>query len=210
MNQDELAKYAQSEGERFWVDAGNHWLNDRFDLKAGSRVIEVGGYLGNWTDYVARKYDCFVDTYEPVVDFWAHMAKRFSNRSKISVLNLAVGDFTGEANIAVMQEGSTFYTPGACEGPVVRVVDVDSMVRAAHSVDLLALNCEGGEYNIVDRLLSTGNIWRVNQLLVQFHVKYPDAFERRSGIRTALARTHSEVWAYPFMWELWKIHENGV
>jgi FkbM family methyltransferase len=211
MNQDELAKYAQENAERFWKDAGEHWLNDRLDLKADAHVVEVGGYLGNWADYVARKYECYVEVYEPVKEFYDHMLKRFSNRPNIQVKNVAVLDGIGEAHIAVMGEGSTFYTPGACEGPNVAITDIDKIVRPVCGlVDLLALNCEGSEYDILDRLLFTGNIWRVDRLLVQFHANHLNAETRRSAIREKLTKTHSEVWAYPYCWELWKIHGEGV
>jgi len=210
MNSDELKQYAQENGERFWNDAGTHWLNDKFDLRAYEKVIEVGGYLGDWTDYIQGKYECFVDTYEPVREYWERMITRFSNRSKITVHNYAVEAFDGEAHIAVMDDGSSMFDGGVSSGPVVRVVDIDRIVVEMYRVSLLALNCEGAEYNILDRLLFTGNIWRVDELLVQFHTFVPDAFERRDAIRKKLAKTHSEVMAYPFCWELWRIHGPGT
>lgn len=204
MNSDELLKYAQEQGERFWVDAGNHWLNDGLDLKADAHVIEIGGYLGNWTDYVQRKYECYVDVYEPVKEFYEHMVRRFSNRPKIKVFNNGIEDFNGETHIAVMDEGSTLYTPGVSAGPIVQILNVTSILPKIGQVDLLAINSEGSEYNILERLLKTGEIWHVKELLVQFHASHDNADERRSRIRRVLPQTHDEVMCYPFCWEKWR------
>ena len=204
MQHDELLKFAQENAERFWRDAGNHWLNDNFGLLASARVIEVGGYRGNWTNYISGHYDCFVDVYEPVKEFYEHMKQRFSNRPKIQVVNSGVESYTGQACMAVMEEGSTLYTPGADKGESVSMLDISQIVRNKAKVDLLALNCEGSEYNILSHLIMDGEINRVEKILVQFHVDYPDAEKRRDSIRQELAKTHWETMAYPFCWERWE------
>jgi len=202
MNPDELAKYAQENAERFWVDAGNHWLNDSLDLRADSQVIEVGGYLGNWTDYVQRKYDCFVSVYEPVKEFYEHMERRFSNRPKIDLFNFAVEAYTGQSRMAVMNEGSNLYYEGKAQGPLVNVIDAAAVIIG--EVGLLALNCEGSEYVILDRLLETGKVKSIRKILVQFHSSFPNAEIRRDKIRQGLAKTHYETFSYPFCWERWE------
>lgn len=204
MTPDELNKYAEENGGRFWRDAGNHWLNDNLQLLASAQVIEIGGYLGNWTEYVSARYDCFVRVYEPVREYYERLVTRFSNRPKVSVFQAAVENFDGEMRIAVMDEGSTFYTPGAAQGPMVPVSDIDRIVRQMERVDLLAINGEGCEYNVLDRLILTGEISRIVKLLVQFHVNVPDAEGRRASIREKLAITHNETFSYPFCWERWE------
>jgi FkbM family methyltransferase len=204
MNSEQLSEYAQSQAERFWRDAGNHWLNDRLELSANDTVIEIGGYLGNWTDYVSSRYECFVDVYEPVKEYYERIVKRLSSRPKVRVFNAAVEAMDGHLHIAVMGEGSSLYDGGLLEGPLVPVVDIDRIVREMGEVDLLAINGEGCEYNVLDRLLATGEMVRVKKLLVQFHVKHPDADERRAAIREGLSSTHSEGICYPFCWESWR------
>src|SRR5271157_885335 len=63
---EELLDYSHKNSEVFWADAGQHWINDRFNLSPDSRAIDVGGYLGDWTAFIASKHRCFVDVYEPV------------------------------------------------------------------------------------------------------------------------------------------------
>lgn len=203
MTPDELAQYAQENGERFWRDAGNHWLNDKLNLMSSSRVIEIGGYLGNWTDYVYEKYQCLIDTYEPVKEYADRMAERFSIRPKITVVNAAVDAYSGEAAIAMMNDGSSLYNGGFDKAPVVKVVDITTVIMRRET-DLLALNCEGAEYPILDRLLGAGLGSSVKTFLIQFHTFFPDAEARRDRIRKELAKTHWETFSYPFCWERWE------
>lgn len=202
MNSEELAKYAQENGERFWRDAGNHWLNDDLGLMASAHVIEIGGYLGNWTDYVSRKYDCFIETYEPVKEYADRMRERFSIHPKITVVNAAVDDYSGEAPIAMMNEGSSLYNGGFDKAPIVKVVDATTVLQ--NPVDLLALNCEGAEYPVLDRIIGAGLAPNIRTFLIQFHTFVPDAEARRDAIRHQLSATHWETMSYPFCWERWE------
>jgi hypothetical protein len=70
-------------------------------------------------------------------------------------------------------------------------------------VDLLKVNIEGGEYDLFDRLIETDWLRSVRLVSVQFHEWHPKAYRRRRAIRRALARSHTEVWCYSWVWEYW-------
>jgi FkbM family methyltransferase len=205
MTFDELCRYTEESGGRFWNDAGNHWLNDRFSLHPESRCIDVGGYLGNWTAYITSKFDCYVDVYEPIKQYFEHCASRFAGNPKIRIFNSGLEAYTGETHISFMNEGSSLYFGNVKNGPKIFVIDADMAVDRLGSVDLMAINGEGCEYNVLDRLIGTGEIIRVRELLVQFHNFYPDAENLRNAIREKLNKTHRETMCYPFTWESWRI-----
>jgi Methyltransferase FkbM domain len=73
----------------------------------------------------------------------------------------------------------------------------------AERIDLLKMNIEGAEFDVLERLAETGWIDRIDELLIQFHDWAPAAPRRRRMIRRVLARTHTEVWNYPWVWERW-------
>ena len=81
-----------------------------------------------------------------------------------------------------------------------RVLDSCGIER----VDLCKVNIEGGEYDLFDRLIECDWTSRITNLSIQFHEWHPNAYRRRRAIRRALQRTHTEVWNYPFVWELWQ------
>jgi len=103
----------------------------------------------------------------------------------------------------VMGEGSSFHNGFPPEGPKVQVRDIAEVVRELGEVEMIALNCEGSEYMILERLLATNEITNVRQLLIQFHTFYENAFEVRSRLREKLAVTHWDMMCYPFCWERW-------
>ncbi len=75
----------------------------------------------------------------------------------------------------------------------------------AIQVALLKINIEGGEYDLLERLLETGLVGQFQHLQVQFHRFVPDAEKRRDFIRTGLAHSHEERWCYPWVWESWTL-----
>ena len=72
------------------------------------------------------------------------------------------------------------------------------------TIDLLKLNIEGSEYDLIERLIETDYIKKVEQLKIQFHDNVNDAKSRRVDIRNKLSKTHSEIWSYYFIWEYWE------
>jgi hypothetical protein len=72
-------------------------------------------------------------------------------------------------------------------------------------VDVIAINCEGGEYEILPRILELGLATRFVNILVQFHLLGESAHAKRDEIRNQLRQTHDEVFSYPFVWELWRL-----
>jgi hypothetical protein len=83
---------------------------------------------------------------------------------------------------------------------------VDEGVMAEHGIeriDLLKVNIEGGEYELLEHLIATGDIRKVRKLQVQFHDFVPDAIPRRARILQGLAQTHAQHWNFHFVWEEW-------
>ena len=121
-----------------------------------------------------------------------------------------------DARLTLLQKGlgSTLYAEAGDDlennaqatGRVeVQVRDIVSVLDelGLDNVDLLKLNIEGGEYDVLERLLDTGRMASIDCLMVQFHEWLDRATWRRFRIRQRLRRTHREVWNYPFVWEQW-------
>ena len=69
-------------------------------------------------------------------------------------------------------------------------------------IDLMKINIEGGEYDLLERMAEADLIRRVRYFLIQFHEWYGNANVRRWRIRRQLRASHTEVWNYPWMFEL--------
>ncbi len=52
-------------------------------------------------------------------------------------------------------------------------------------------------------MIESGVISNFEHVQVQFHELYPDAVNLRHRIRSDMAYTHNQSYAYPFVWESW-------
>ena len=69
---------------------------------------------------------------------------------------------------------------------------------------LLKMNIEGGEYEVLPRLIETGLILAVDNLQIQFHPIDSQSPGRMKAIQLALEKTHELTWRYQWVWENWK------
>lgn len=197
-----------TEAERWWKDANDAYLLRGVTLGGGAHVMDVGGYKGDFTALMREKFHAVVRVYEPVPEFCDYLVERFKSDHAVDVRRYGLGENPRKQKIALMDDASTFHSPLRGDAPSVEIEDVlvESRIYfgSVVGVDLMALNVEGSEYEILHRLISSGAMRNVRQLLVQFHRVYRDSDKRREEIRLGLAMTHDEVWSYPFVWEFWK------
>lgn len=67
----------------------------------------------------------------------------------------------------------------------------------------MKVNIEGGEYELLTRLIVTGYIKTIKQIQFQFHNIDPDSESKMRGICTDLTLTHRPTFQYKFVWENW-------
>jgi FkbM family methyltransferase len=177
------------------------------DLDATSMVIDVGAFLGEWSTAIASRYGSTVHAYEPNPGVQHLLREAVADQPTVVIHPYGLGGAEEHAELRLSGPGSTIYGP-VVEGRTVPVeihdVAVELHELGIDRIDLIKLNIEGGEYDLLDRLLATGWMERIDTLSVQFHEWHPHAYRRRRAIRRALGATHDEVWCYPWVWELWR------
>ena len=72
------------------------------------------------------------------------------------------------------------------------------------SVNLIKINIEGGEYDLLEHIIDSGEISIFENIQVQFHDFVPHASERMLKIQKELIKTHYLTYQYEFVWENWK------
>lgn len=74
-----------------------------------------------------------------------------------------------------------------------------------NKVDLLQMNIEGDEYDVLEEMMESGSIERVNILQVQYHNGIKNDIERRDKIQKKLIELgYNKKYDYPFVWEAWE------
>jgi len=200
---------AQEEAvSRWFKDKGDKTLRLDYDLDAGSVVFDVGGYEGQWASDIYSMYCCTVHVFEPVPEFAERIQKRFSNNAKIVVHKFGLSNESKQARLSLAQDGSSLFKQDRDSIQVTLVRAMDFLEEnAIGKIDLVKINIEGAEYDLLEHLIDSGHVGRIRDIQVQFHRFIPNAEERRASIQQRLQKTHSLTYAYPFVWENWRIRD---
>ena len=194
--------------DRWFRDRGDETLRLDYPLNADSIVFDVGGYRGDFAEEVHRRHGCTVYIFEPVAEFHRRCVERFVGNPKIICLNHGLSSDDGFFDIGLAENASS-YSSAHATGEIQRV-ELRSIVNCIRElnverIDLMKINIEGGEFDVLPALVTSGDIKKIRHLQVQFHNFIEKAASRRSAIRDDLARTHDEKWNYEFVWESWSL-----
>ena len=170
-------------------------------------IVDAGGYTGDFSQFCLDAWPTAkITIYEPVDELARGCEQRFAGKSNVAVKRLALAARAGTTQL--LDPGSDAgRIPDRSNvralGRVVSTVDAAQELALIGSTNLLALNVEGSEYEILRRLVETGEIRGVENLAVQFH-RIRGHRRQFKATREALAKTHECVFAVPFVWELWR------
>jgi len=185
-------------------DHGDETLRLDYPLDRNSVVFDCGGFEGDWAAAIHERYGCRVFVFEPVKLFLQGIEARF--RGNKSVRALGFGLHSRDENMTIHLAGNASSVFGeAGSGELIQLREVAGVLRelSVTRIDLMKINIEGGEFDLLERLLQTRLIEAVTHLQVQFHRFVPDAVDRRRRIREGLAATHQLTYDYEFIWESW-------
>lgn len=191
--------------ELWFAHHGDSTLRLDYDLNPNSIVFDLGGYEGNWTDEMFRRFSCNIHVFEPVGRFADNMESRFAGNPKVEVHRFGLGGQTKKCLLAILADGSSVFREGA-EKEEVLLVEATEFFKASGitDIDLMKINIEGSEYELLEHLIQTGFISRIDNIQVQFHDVVPQAFERMEQIQQALRNTHYITYQCEFIWENWR------
>jgi len=173
-------------------------------------VIEAGAYEGAWTLKVCQQRpSCKVYAFEPASRAYKVAQEKLKDYPNVVLQNVALGKENGTAVLYDMQRDGA-NTGWTCVEPheTVQMVDAAEELGALGEIALAHLNAEGGELEIIERLIGTGLIERVKILLVQWHTygDEPEISRRIQEVSTRLEETHR--FERCVAWGCWKRIDN--
>jgi len=204
LNRPNIDKEFEAAHRKFVAANGDKTLRLNYDLNADSIVYDVGGYQGQWSSDIFSKYLCHIHIFEPVRQFYTDIQERFSRNSQIIVHGFGLAASNSTQKIFLDSDGSSIFGKSD-KSEIVELRSISDFVKESdHSmIDLIKINIEGEEYDLLESMISDGNIEKFKDIQIQFHTFIPNARERRAAIRIALERTHRPTYDYPFVWENW-------
>jgi FkbM family methyltransferase len=195
------------EFKRWFDDDGDKTLRFNYSLNQNSVVFDLGGYVGDFAAEIHNQYKCKIYLFEPVPDFFTACQKRFQDNKEILIYPFGLASENGTFPISFDANASSITVANEKSSTInVQVQSIADFISSNKitSIDLMKINIEGGEFDILPSLISTGLINIINEFQIQFHDFIPDAEFKRNEIRKALSLTHQETWCYTFVWENWK------
>lgn len=189
---------------KYYADDGETKLRYAYDLNPDSTVLDLGGYEGQWASNLFSRYLCNIYVFEPVTTFAKAIEERFIHNDKITVYPFGLGGATRTELIHVDADGSS--TMGSStDVEKIRIVDIHEWLveNSIEEIALIKINIEGGEYELLDRMIETGTLPRIANLQIQFHNFTEDARSRMENIQRELGKTHHPTYQYEFVWENW-------
>jgi len=191
----------------FWRSGGNDLLYSNLPVTTGSLIIDAGAYKGEWSSGMIAQYGCRAILFEPVPEFFRLLKTHFKNNSLVEVYNAAIGGKDRQSLFSLLDNGTSEYrSTEPTESFTADVFDIAKIFEKQVDdiqVSCVKLNIEGGEYEVLERMIEANLLIRCDSLLIQFH-RQPEGYERRhSYIINELKKTHVQKWGYNFMWDLW-------
>lgn len=192
------------EVKRWYLNDPEETIRLDYDLDSNSLVIDLGGYKGQWASDIYSKFNCHILIFEPVKVFSERISQRFSKNPNIKVFCMALGASSRQETIFLGNDGTSLYG-NSSEKELIQFQDVAKIFidQNIQNVDLLKVNIEGGEYELLPRLIESGLITKIKNIQVQFHNITPGSEMNMGIIQQKLSQTHRPTYQYKFVWENW-------
>jgi FkbM family methyltransferase len=190
-----------------WYEAdGDNTVYCVWDLNEDSIVFDIGANAGEWSRRMIAKYPCTYYLFEPVPSVLEKAKDSLGHNPRVHLYNFGLG---GEDKILPLSypetQGGSFLDVGgnyiqAEIRDIVRFIEEEKI----DSIDLMAVNIEGWEYELIPRIVESGMVYNVNRFMIQWHFfSREDLCKAQWGIYYALSETHKMMWNYGAL-EAWQ------
>lgn len=198
--------------DKWFADEGDKTLRLFYDsLTPDSIVFDIGGFEGQWASDIYSKYLSKIFIFEPYMPFYSNIKNRFIKNDSINVFPFGLGSKDVVTSIFPAHDGTSIYKQSSERSEIIEVKDIVAFIKSEEisTIDLMKINIEGGEYELLERLIESGFIGRVTNIQVQFHDDYVEnAGDKMNQIHNKLCETHELSWQYVFVWENWVLKNN--
>tara|TARA_B110000483_G_C18054787_1_gene487995 strand:+ start:327 stop:992 length:666 start_codon:yes stop_codon:yes gene_type:complete len=190
-------------------DGGDEQFRYTYDLTPNSIVMDVGGFEGEWAEKIFENYGSQMHVFEPVASFYNMIEKRIGGNSGITVYDFGLGSTDRNEKISVDENASSIYkSDGAHEEITIKDIMGWLDQHQISEVALIKINIEGGEFELLEKLIENKALILFRNIQVQFHRFAPNADARMSAIHQLLRKTHRTTYSYPYIWENWERIES--
>jgi len=141
------------------------------DLRATTcRIVDIGAHVGSFTVAFATAVPgAQVTAFEPSADRAGYLRRNVDRNGlgdRVAVVQAAVG---GQAERKMLIGGELAATSTEADGELVDVMSFADVLNSIDGpIDLLKMDCEGGEYDIIASA-SSAMLYRIQRLVLEYH-----------------------------------------
>ncbi|MEM8498528.1 MAG: FkbM family methyltransferase [Pseudomonadota bacterium] len=178
------------------------------NIDKDSIVLDIGAYIGDWARVIFDRYQCKIHAFEPNPETLPRLLARANGEWECH--DYGVSGATEELQMSMNGMGSSVFDLGSSDknpeykSVQLRAIDEVWSDLGYGDVDLMKINIEGGEFPLLEKMITTDLLPKVRIFMIQFHEWHPGAYVRRWKIRRELRKTHVQRWGYHFIWEYWE------
>ncbi|MFY9311368.1 MAG: FkbM family methyltransferase [Bacteroidia bacterium] len=194
----------------WYKDSPNNALLFQHDfLNKNSCVFDLGGYKGEWAEKIFDKYQSNIYIFEPHHVFAQKINDKFVNQNKVKVFSSGLANENGSSELFINDNSSSIFVQTGEKTKIELLKASDFFINnKIDYIHLMKINIEGGEYDLLEHLIESGWINKIENIQVQFHDFFPDSYRRMARIQDKLEQTHSLTYQYLFVWENWKLKQK--
>jgi len=163
------------------------------NINQNSIVLDVGGFTGIFAKCMVNTFNPIMHIFEPTTKYYHILQSKFK---EATIYNYGLGSYTRTETIYVDGQNTSIHqhwTKNA-QKEIINLVAIKSFLDEFNQpIDLLAINCEGGEYEILPELINSTHIHRVKQILIQFHELDEYSYHQANEICKQLTKTHHQT-----------------
>lgn len=192
--------------EQPWHDiVGDKTFRLGYDLDRDSIVVDIGGYIGDWSSAIYNMYSPKIYIFEPVNVYANEIIRRFKHNNDVKITVAGCGRRDEGANIYISQGGTSLIHKSNRKENI-KIIDIHKFITGLDKrINLMKINIEGAEYDLILYLIETGDIKKVDNIQVQFHPFVSEAQEKKRALYERLSETHNQTYNFDYVWENWKL-----
>ncbi|NQV78057.1 MAG: FkbM family methyltransferase [Lutibacter sp.] len=185
----------------------------RYSLPTNAVIFDFGGYKGDWTASMLKLHPhSTVHVFEVVPEYVAILERRFGSDKRVKIYNFGLGKDNSILKFTIEDlASSTFRLDKISNEKIIEASIYDaSEFMDKHNfqnINLCKMNIEGGEFDLLSRLVEVGYISRFENIQIQFHNYGEWSIQYRDKLRTQLAKTHNSTYDYAWIFENWRRNE---
>lgn len=179
----------------------------RYDFQLGPRalVMDLGGYKGHFALEILKQHECRIWVFEAMPEFAARLERRLGRIPGVTIYPFGLAGLEQVVTLNLAADATGMFEPQGGKQFRIRLRAATAFLAGSRpkSIDLMKVNVEGAEYELLERLVETPWVAKIQRLQVQFHPFVPGALGRMKALHERLLRTHRLEWCFPMVWESW-------